>query len=285
MRPFNFTLLNALSALIIVFGGTCAAAQTKAAGKAPIVLADIQGDLPENFAIPTDVYWKRVHPHLLPSDHPAYEKMTEIFNRTRPIVNEETLKEAGFKILYRKPRSFIRVVRHPEIPGYLLKIYLDSELRRKKNKTGWEWLILRCEGAAKVRKGIALCKAKNFVVAQKWLFVVPALPAPPSGKNHVTQPLVLLVEDMQLAPLQASKNAWRHSITKQHLDELYQILSVAGGASLRPDNICLRRNGQFAFIDTEYPYKANYYDQVLPYINAGMRAYWQHLIQNKGPRK
>lgn len=252
--------------LVILFGGMNEAVAAKAAQE----------------TIPTEVYWKRVHPHVLPQDHPAYIKMQEIFTRSRPIIDENTLTEAGFKILYRKPRSFIRVVKHPALPGYLLKVYLDTELRKKHDREGWEWLVMRCEGAAKVRRGIAKARSKHFVVAQKWLYVLPPNPPAPRGKNCISQPLVLLVEDMKLASLDACKHAWRHSMTPEHLNELYQILSIAGGASLRPDNICLTKNGQFAFIDTEYPNKKNYYDQVLPYLNSVMRAYWQHLIENKG---
>lgn len=220
---------------------------------------------------------KRARPHLLPKDHALKPALDALFLNNRVTLNQSTLLESGFTIKFSQPRSFINVVSHPTLPGYLLKIYFDTETREKKDKPGFEWLILRCEGAKKIKKVIKKKKIQHFVVANKWLYPLPLQSIP---ENVTPQPFVLVVEDMQLTSKEDTNRAWKTVITKDHLVELHQIIKKASGSSYRPDNIPYTKNGNFAFIDTEYPNKKHPdYRSIRPYLSHEMRSYWDQLTK------
>lgn len=220
--------------------------------------------------------------YILRENHPAKPALDAIFLSTRATKDEATFQASGFTTLYAKSRSFVRVVRHPSLPGYLLKVYLDSEQRQKRNRTGCERLVFRCEGAEKIREIIQKGKIKHFQVPGKWLYALPPHP----DCTSMEQPFLLIVDDMDLASNEENKAAWKTVITREHLDELYLIITKAGGSSYRPDNIWLTKHGKFAFIDTEYPRQKFDYNSISSYLSDEMRRYWASLTrrQKKNPR-
>jgi uncharacterized protein YozE (UPF0346 family) len=215
--------------------------------------------------------------YILRENHPAKGALDAIFVSTRATKDEATFQTSGFITLYAKSRSFVRVVRHPSIPGYLLKVYLDSEQRQKRNRTGWERLVLRCEGAEKIRRIIQKEKIKHFQVPGKWLYALPPHP----GCTSIEQPFLLLVEEMDLVSSGENRAAWKTVITREYLNELYLVITKAGGSSYRPDNIWLTKYGKFAFIDTEYPRQKFDYHSIAPYLSEEMRSYWATLTQRQ----
>jgi hypothetical protein len=215
--------------------------------------------------------------HILPADHPAKPALDAIFLSERATKNASTFRASGFITLFRQSRSFIRVARHPFLPGYLLKVYLDSEHRQKRKRAGWEWLLRRCEGAEKIRKILVKNGIKYFLVPEKWLYPLPSH-CESAASN---QPFVLLVEDMHLVSREENNLAWKSLITKEHLDELYLIITRAGGSSYRPANIWLTRHGKFAFIDTEYPTQKCDYSSISSYLSPEMRNYWEYLTRSQ----
>jgi hypothetical protein len=220
--------------------------------------------------------------HILPANHPGKPVLDAIFLSERATKNASTFRASGFITLFRQSRSFIRVARHPSLPGYLLKVYLDSEHRQKGKKAGWEWLLRRCEGAEKIRRILVKNGIKYFQVPEKWLYPLPFH----CESTSSNQPFILLVEDMHLVSREENNLAWKSLITKEHLDELYLIITRAGGSSYRPANIWLTRYGKFAFIDTEYPTQKCDYNSISSYLSPEMRNYWEHLIrrEKKKPR-
>ena len=220
--------------------------------------------------------------HTLPANHPGKSALDAIFLSGRATKNASTFRACGFVTLFRQSRSFIRVARHPSLPGYLLKVYLDSEQRQKRKRAGWEWLLRRCEGAEKIRQILVKNRIKYFQVPEKWLYPLPSHCESTSSK----QPFVLLVEDMHLVSREKNNLAWKSLITKEHLDELYLIITRAGGSSYRPANIWLTRHGKFAFIDTEYPAQKCDYNSISSSLSPEMRNYWEYLTrsQEKNPR-
>jgi hypothetical protein len=215
--------------------------------------------------------------HILPANHPGKPALDAIFLSRRATKNEAALRASGFTTLFKKSRSFIRVARHPSLPGYLLKVYLDSEQRQKRNRAGWEWLVRRCEGAEKIRKIIERNRIKYFQAPEKWLYRLPSQP----DSTSLDQPFVLLVDDMNLVSREENLEAWKSLITREHLDELYLIITRAGGSSYRADNIWLTRHGKFAFIDTEYPAQRFDYDSISSFLSPEMRSYWVTLTQSQ----
>lgn len=103
---------------------------------------------------------KLMSPYLLPLDHAVKPKLDTLFSH-RVISSKQTLLSAGFEIIASKESSFITVARHPDIPGYVFKLYLDSEKRTKKHVPHCEWLTRRCIGAEKIRN---IIKKKAFAL-------------------------------------------------------------------------------------------------------------------------
>ena len=225
---------------------------------------------------------RKIRPYLIPYNHPMKPILDELFS-TRVTANRETLKNANFKIIDRRNRSFIFVVSHTLLPGYLLKLHLDRDKRKKQHKESWEWLVKRCEGAKKIQGIIKKHSIKHFVCAKKWIYCLPPEPSPPKDKNYTRHLAVLLVTDMQLIPSEENYHAWRYRITKNHLDELYVLVTRGKGSSYRPDNMPFTKDGKIAFIDTEYPNKGPDFNSIRGYLNSEMRRYWDKIVSAGGP--
>lgn len=225
---------------------------------------------------------KEIEPYLLPSNHPVKPVLDQIFQASRVTLNSNSLKKAGFEILFSQPRSYIRVVSHPKLLGYLLKINLDSELRLKKDLPEWKWFIRRCEVAEIIQKVIKTKKLKYFKVPKKYIYVLPERPMPPIDPKYARKYVLLVVERMNLISSQENKMAWRTAVTKQHLEELYIILSHCPYMTLRLDNLVFTVEGKIAFIDTEWRFKFPNFFGFEDCLSTKMREYWNKIIRNGG---
>jgi hypothetical protein len=222
---------------------------------------------------------KVMRPFVIDDDHPMKLVLDNIFMSARVTLDAKTFKANGFKIISRRPRSYVCVATHPLLPNYIIKAYLDTERREKRETPSWKWLVRRCEGAEKIRDIIKKKKIKNFVVAEKCIYPLPARPSPPDDFDHTRHLAILLATDMDLAPADDNYYAWANYITEEHLDELYTIITYAKGSSYRPDNICYTNQGLFAFIDTEYPSEGPDYKSIRRHLNSKMRSYWDYLVK------
>lgn len=222
-----------------------------------------------------------ISPFLLPLDHPMKAILDSIFSQSRVIENERTLVDAGFEIIAGPmPRSFIVVVRHPEAPGFVFKIYLDSENRCRKEVPHWLSLTRRCIGAEGIRKIIERKKIQHFSVPDKWLYLLPVYPYS-SSQNPET--VILMETDMELESDEVTKKKWKTEITKKHLDELYSILKHGyGGRSTISisANVPFTKQGKFAFTDTEGFQADLNLKHVKKYLSDDMKRYWDSLIKD-----
>ncbi|MBS0605162.1 MAG: hypothetical protein JSS60_09045 [Verrucomicrobia bacterium] len=229
----------------------------------------------------TDRMRIRIAPYLLPLDHPMKPKLDSIFSQSRVLENERTLLDAGFVIIDGPmPNSFMIVARHPEIPGYVFKLYLDSETRCRKDIPHWTWLVRRCAGASAIRKLIRQEKIQYFSVPDKWIYILSVYPF----SNVVNpQPVILMETDMELESPEESKRMWKTAVTRKHLDELYAILKHGyGGHGVvnLSSNVPYTKSGKFAFTDTEDPPAKLKLKRVKRYLSKGNRHYWDSLINN-----
>jgi len=223
---------------------------------------------------------KLMRPHCLPLKHPLKLSLDSIFLSERASQNEETFANAGFITLYAQPTSFIRVARHPKLDGFLVKLYLDNETRKKNDIPGWQWLVNRCIGADNVRKLIKKKNLKYFSVPDKWIYPLPETPK--AEHMEFQQPIILVVTDMNLTSDSETKEMWRNGISKQHLDELFCILSHGYSSCYLATNIPYTKNGKFTCIDTEHPKRNLSYHHVKAYLSLKMKAYWDKLIKTGG---
>lgn len=219
----------------------------------------------------------RIEPHLLAQDHFLMKAMDHIFMHHRVTASDQALEEAGFSILFSQPRSKIRVLRHSKLPNHLIKLTLDTNTNIKKRHHDWEWLVNRCIGSKKVRGIIKKNQLKQVVVPKKWLYVLPANPAPLLSTHRKI--VVLLAEEIKLVDKQTNKRKWREEMTKEHLSDLFKIMSYGGASSWRPDNVWFTEDNKLALIDTEYPGREAHYTGVKQYLSPENQVYWDKLME------
>lgn len=222
----------------------------------------------------------KIRPFLLPEDHPAKAKLDKIFLKARASFDDHALKKAGFEIKFKQPRSFIRVVSHPSLPKYLIKLVTDVQIQEKGNRPPWYWFVNRCLGVKKIHQVLETNNIKYFVAPKKWIYPLPIHPYPETKHyHHIRKLVVLLVEDMQLTSKYDNLSAWKREITTKHLDELFLIMKAVGGHSYRAENIPQTKKGTFAFVDTEYPKSPPRYSDIRHYLSSGKRLYWDRLVE------
>jgi hypothetical protein len=219
-------------------------------------------------------------PYLLPVDHPFKDRLDSIFSQSRVTQNATTLVNAGFSIIAGPmPVSFIVVARHPEIPGYVFKIYLDEEVRSRPDIAHWRSLTTRCAGAKGIRKIIQREKIRHFAVPDKWLYVLPFYHFS-SVANP--QPVIVMETDMEPQGLQVTKAKWKTAVTREHLDELYAILKHGyggNGTTILSNNVPFTKQGKFAFTDTESPKTTVNLKRIASFLSKDMARYWKSLLE------
>lgn len=220
-------------------------------------------------------------PHLLPLNHPAKAALDSIFTGSRVTKNLDSLTNGGFSVIAIQKKSSIIVVRHPLIPGYVLKIYRDSNPYGRDRIPGWECLTKRCENAKAIRQIINKYKFRHLTLPYKWLYILPLDPVP-SRKKH--QPIVLLATDMDIENPEISSEAWRTRITPSHLNELYILLKKGYGSVLLPENLPLTKQGTFAIIDTERSKQKKDFRDVEHYLPDDLKYYWRELTHYPNQR-
>ena len=217
-------------------------------------------------------------PYLLPETHPTKPILDSIFTSSDVIKNDTTLINAGFKILFSQKKSFIRVVSHPLLEGYLLKLYPNSERRIEKGPAGWKRLTVRCIVAEKIKRIIKEKKVHTFVVADKWLYPLPV----PKHRNSKQQPIVLIVKNMNIFGRRESNIAWKTKASWSTIKGLYQIFSRGYGSAFLSGNLPYTKDHKFAFIDTEYDKRKISMRNARRRFSPKMRKYWNSLLRRRG---
>lgn len=222
----------------------------------------------------------RILPYLLPQTHPLKPKLDAIFSQFRVTETDASIRSAGFQILFFQNYSFIRVLKHALLPKYLLKVYPDYEMRIKEGKEGWEWFVMRCEGACNVQRLIQRKNLKYFLVPSKYIYPLPVEPAP-KLYAQTRKPVILVVKDMGLVGDQKSYQAWKNA-KEVHLKELFCILSHGYSSTFLVNNMPYTIYNKWACIDTEHPKRTFNYAKVKKYFSSDMQKYWDKLVKKGG---
>ena len=212
---------------------------------------------------------------FLPKNHPVHRKLDQLFAKERPLLSLKTLRRAGFQKA--RPRKFTHLIvtRHPEIPGYIFKLYLDAQ-RFPHGEAENNFWKRRIQGAKKIRRLIAKKRwEKIFKVPRKWIYKTPT-----NGidSDYPIKLTLLVEEDMDLLSPQKNQKRWK-KISPQKLRALHTILTKIGLRDCaKPDNIPFSRDGKIAFIDTQtHGEKSIAYKKLLPFLNPPMQTYWKKL--------
>src|ERR1700734_3481709 len=92
-----------------------------------------------------------VAPYELPNDHPAKKNLDRIFSKTRATSSIAAMKKAGFILRPSRNEQRMVVAKHPFIGNYIVKAYLDTQLRMPAE---WRHWIQRINGAQLIQKSI-----------------------------------------------------------------------------------------------------------------------------------
>lgn len=225
--------------------------------------------------------WRTVYPYLLPDDFEIKGKLDEIFSHGRVILNSSSLLKAGFTTSKTREFSRIVVTKHPELPGYVFKIYLDDE-SYKSNDVAQRYFLRRIKGALAVQKVIDENNLSDlFKVPKKWIYVLPD--AIKAKKKYSYKSFILVAEDMQIVSKDENKKAWKSSqVNKNTLIGLHIILKDAGLLDCTHiDNIPFSKDGKITFIDTEvYGVDSDRVPlrRLKSALSSKMRHFWYDLI-------
>lgn len=215
--------------------------------------------------------------YLLPSNHPIKPSLDYLFSQSRALLNLENLEKAGFE--YSPPRKFTNLIvaKHPALPGYIFKLYLDAQ-RFHKDKPEHHFWILRVQGSILVRQQIAAARLDSFLkVPQKWIYKLPSKPAPALG--YMRKSYILVEEDMDLVSKEHNEALWSSSfVSKELLNAVYQILTIVGLSDCaKPDNIPFSTDGRIAFIDTQTFGRKVPYKNLEKWLSEENKIYWKVL--------
>lgn len=220
----------------------------------------------------SDAFYEEIQTYQIANKDKIKSKLDKIFAKyPNALESPDTIKKAGFTLLHRQPKSKIVVLKHPEIKGKVIKGYLQCDVDPTWTTPTWQRLLDRCIGAANIRKLIKKEKIKYFTVPDKQLYVVPSM----------EETVILIATDMKLTSNYDCHHAWKRRVTKDHLRELYLILSNGFASCYLQENIPYTKNDTFACVDTEYPQRT--LDLTFPthYFSEKMQAYWLQLISQQ----
>jgi|JI9StandDraft_1071089.scaffolds.fasta_scaffold02994_4 hypothetical protein len=215
------------------------------------------------FTLPLNAFY------LLPETHPLKEPLAKLFLDPTTLESPEKLFEKGFKPIALKKQGTLFIGTHHTLPGYVVKFYLLPATAHEAN-SNYHTLLQRCRGAKKIRDLLKEGQSSLFAVPDKWLYELPY--------SSETYPLyILLATDMQILNLTDSASAWKHKVTKEHLQELLAIIKTGSASFGLTKNVPYTKSGRFAFIDTEYPDRELDLREFTPYFSQEMQRAWKEL--------
>lgn len=227
--------------------------------------------------------WEKVQDYLMPEDHPIKEKLDQIFLHSRALADQKSMLAAGFESAQPQKVTQIIVTRHPHLPGYVIKAYLDATPYGPKGKPDYQFLIKRIIGSRLVQKSIQAHHYEHLLkVPEKWLYLLPDDPSPPSG--YLRRLFILVEDDMDILSNKKNLKHWKSPwVTEELLNALYLVIKEVGLAdSAKPKNCPFSKDGKVALIDTQmFHMKKVKYQTLTPYLLPALQSYWKELINNK----
>ena len=227
--------------------------------------------------------WKKVEEFMMPNNHPAKPILDQIFSQSRAFLNMEAMQLAGFAPAIPQHHTHIIVTRHPALPGYVIKAYLDEQPYHSGEPEHFFW-IKRVTGAKLIQEFINEHHYGHlFKVPQKWIYLIPDEPAPPS--DYLRKMFILVETDMDIFDDATNQTLWGSNIvTEELLNALYVTTTELGLFDCaKPANCSFSKDGRAAFVDTQsfHKKKVKYY-KLTPFLSPEMQKYWGNLIKTKG---
>lgn len=228
----------------------------------------------------TEDIWQQVQPYLLPeSNHKIKNFLDKICRKTRILSSTKHLEKAGFIIVFQQAKRGLVVAKHSKIPGYLLKMYLDSSPRVE-----WPLWILRAKGARVIQKLLNKHSYNRLMkVPHKWIYPVPEIGRPLADENIFPKDFILIVQDMKLVHDKYSAFCYKNFMSFELLNALYKMIDEGGLSDSHVKNIPFSADRKIAFIDTEYVNSwPVHFDWLTNHFSPVYQSYWLKLIEGKG---
>lgn len=221
-------------------------------------------------------------PYLIPNEHPVKNALDQLFSSARVTLNLQTMKKAGF--IKAKPRKFTKLIvtNHPDIPGYIFKLFVDAQRPHKNRPEHVAWMM-RVKGVEKIRNMIDANQWQDqFKAPHKWIYELPNTTE--EAKNYYTRYYILVEEDMELLSNKENEKIWKSSvITTTLLDKLWYIVKTLGLSDCaKPANVPFAKDGRIAFIDTQtYGKKKILHKKMASFLSKSNKKYWSQITKNK----
>lgn len=225
----------------------------------------------------TPEIWNEVTPYLIADEHPIKITLDKLFSESRIIDSVESLKKAGFVILFQQLNRGLIVVKHRTLPNYLVKLYLDSSPRSE-----WPLWVLRAKGARFIQKLIDQYTYSHCMkVPEKWIYPIPKERRPVGKDSKFSKDFVLIVRDMRLTTPNVNLSRFKEGMTYARLRALYTLITEGGLSDSHIGNVPFSRDGKMAFIDTEYVNSwPVHLDWLTEYFSPVNQQYWNWLIRD-----
>ena len=227
-----------------------------------------------------DKVWDLVTPYLIPDDHPAKAKLDELFSKSRVTTSIKTMEKAGFRNVAPQKFTHIIVTNHPELEGYIIKVYLDAH-RYYKQRPEYMYYVWRAMGSRKIQNLLdEMGWNDTFKVPKKWIYPLPAEPSPPD--ELIRKNFILVEEDMDICDTSENNRCWGSDLVdKELIDKFYFIVTELGLSDCaKPPNAPFSKDGRIAFVDTQtfdsWPVS---YEKLTSFLSEDMRDYWKQLTK------
>lgn len=237
-----------------------------------------------NLTAKDDAFNLNPNDYLIPSHHHVKHFLDKILMESNALKNAKLFARAGFETICLRPRGHLRIARHPDVPGYLFKVYLGNVAGKNSNK--FKRLVQRAASAAKVRKIIHKHKMRWITVPDKWLYEIPSRKSVYKKKRallHKGLPnkkkYLLVVQDMELVSRAESEHAWKHKMTPDILRHLYHILDSGYASIAVTQNIAHTKYGTYSCIDTEFAKRKIKLTKLDRFLSSEMRDEWHKIIR------
>ena len=235
--------------------------------------------------VPTPAMQEAVAPYLLPPDHPAKEVLDAIFSK-RVSLDTMTLEKAGF-VGVRLLHGGQTIARHPALPGFFFKFVVDRNSQtwiygtnQYRKQDEYLEFTARIQNRNELERLIEKHQIRTIILPKKWIYPIPPLGEQPAGT--IKKFYLLLAEDMHILSFEENTKRWRTDITKEHLDELYLLITEAKLSDVNTFNIAFCEGSDtLAFVDTKpHPPENMNFEEITPYLNPEMVEYWHALMNS-----
>ena len=221
--------------------------------------------------------WTRIQAYKIPEGHPAKKKLDQICSKARVFADLDALIAAGFDKAKPQHRTEIIVTRHPEIPGYVIKAYLDDQKWHSDNPEHYYWLK-RVEGSRRIQRTIDENNYGHLLkVPKKWIYQLPKKPA--ADPKEVERYFILVEEDMNIHSDRKSAQLWKTVATEELLTAMKVVLAKDMFFDCaKPANCPFSKDGKVALVDTQsFDKKVVKFFKLNHVLSKPMRKFWRKI--------